>query len=807
MKTAHFPACFLTAVATLLVPLAAASTVELTQEQLQDGLNKRLVAQQHPVFKPPYDSHPEFTLGEGGKGMLVWNSYVNGRERIVGRVLPALDNDFFVDLSGGPGVFEPAKLAADGAGGHAVVWASFADGGWTLLGRRGAGKRWSATERLSPAGTDGLHPAIEHLAADAYAVSWVQQRDGRFSVVWARWTGQGLGPIGAISAPDTDAFRPQLVRGKGDSLWAVWDAYAANTSTVYARRLAPSPGPIERVSTASDRCLKPVAVSGPDGGLYVSWVRVTDIIGGAGAIDQMHTIQAARRQGGSWRLLTDADGSEALAELAFGLLAKIEPKPAATGGYMGRRRHPMLVRDGNALWLLWERKTPHAGATNLVTGNLLARRIAGGRVEPTVVLATGGVDYHLAHVAEVRDGTLAVMASSLPRVGQRNYSFITVTPASARRDAPVEKWVGWKPVALPMPEAEPLRHELRDGGRTYRLYWMDSHVHSGLTADAEGEPDEILFYARDRGRLDLVVMQENDFYNCLLTEWEYQMGGFYSRVLSRNGSFVALPGYEWTQRVPVNKAEPVDQPRFWSANSPNHRTVIYPRAGGPLVRFPEVGNDVNRLYAAVEKAGGVMHTQHAQFDFGGRPSEVGIEVTAGWGLYFLNPGRIHATLNAGHRAGFVGTSDSHRRNPGLGGGLTGIYATELTPEAVLEAYRARRVFATNGSRIAVEARANGVLMGQEATVSGPVKLTVKVKAGRPLRRVTLLRDGANLKVFARGGADTGGDFEFEDRTAAPGLHWYYWRIETDGVSQHYGGNVATAYGNMAWSSPVWVRVR
>jgi hypothetical protein len=96
------------------------------------------------------------------------------------------------------------------------------------------------------------------------------------------------------------------------------------------------------------------------------------------------------------------------------------------------------------------------------------------------------------------------------------------------------------------------------------------------------------------------------------------------------------------------------------------------------------------------------------FDFPGHPQDVAVEVTAGWGFYFLNPGKIHATLNAGHRVGFVGSSDSHRRNPGLGGGITGIYATELTPEAVLDAYRARRAFATNGSRFAVEAPANGV---------------------------------------------------------------------------------------------------
>jgi hypothetical protein len=331
-------------------------------------------------------------------------------------------------------------------------------------------------------------------------------------------------------------------------------------------------------------------------------------------------------------------------------------------------------------------------------------------------------------------------------------------------------------------------------------------VHSALSADAEGEPDEILLFARDRGRLDVVVMQENDFYNFPLTDYEYQLGAFYSRVLSAR-NFLALPGYEWTQRLPTDRKLPIDQPRFWGASYSNHRTVIYPRAGGPLVRYTDVGNNVQRLYDVVTKHGGVMHTQHAEFDFTGAPGEVAIEVTAGWGIYFLNPGKIHATLNRGFRAGFVGTSDSHRRNPGLGGGLTGIYASELTPDAILEAYRARRVFATSGARIAVEARADGVLMGKDTTVRDRVKLTVMAQGSRPIRRATLLRDGENVKVFTVTGEKSSANFEYEVTESAPGTHWYYWRIEQDGVSQHYGGNVSTAFGNLAWSTPHWVTFR
>lgn len=81
-------------------------------------------------------------------------------------------------------------------------------------------------------------------------------------------------------------------------------------------------------------------------------------------------------------------------------------------------------------------------------------------------------------------------------------------------------------------------------------------------------------------------------------------------------------------------------------------------------------------------------------------------------LDFLNrkvPALFREELDKGRRMGFIGTSDSHRRNPRLCGGLTGIYAEELTPKAIMGALKEHRVFATNGSKIVVDSRADGQL--------------------------------------------------------------------------------------------------
>ena len=74
--------------------------------------------------------------------------------------------------------------------------------------------------------------------------------------------------------------------------------------------------------------------------------------------------------------------------------------------------------------------------------------------------------------------------------------------------------------------------------------------------------------------------------------------------------------------------------------------------------------------------------------------------------------------------GFVGGSDCYTGRPGddhpghqlrryQKAGLTGLYATDLSLEAVLAAMKARRVYATSGVRIVAAVAADGNLMGAE----------------------------------------------------------------------------------------------
>lgn len=376
---------------------------------------------------------------------------------------------------------------------------------------------------------------------------------------------------------------------------------------------------------------------------------------------------------------------------------------------------------------------------------------------------------------------MLVIASEIPHSWKRPSYLVELNPAKATA-IELDDWSGqFKPVALPYPEAE--RYLTESGGKKYQLFWGDLHCHSGLTGDAEGEPDEIVLYGRDRALLDVMVLQDNDeVRGRILTEGEYRMGTTHSQWITEPGKFVALPGYEWTQRTTMKGVphpfKPVHEQKF-SAGFPNHRTVIYPMKGGPIVRYYEVGHQFKVMADQVLAAGGILHSQHPAFHISDHPAETNLEVTACWGIYIRNvPEKFHAELDKGRRMGFIGTSDSHRRNPELCGGLTGIYAKELTPEAIMEALKTHRVFATNGSKLVLDSRANDLMADDIVRVKdGAVNLTLHVEATKPIEFVRLIGTGGKTIAKFDGNGTKSGDFSHTVSDLTKGGHWFYWAVQ------------------------------
>lgn len=137
-------------------------------------------------------------------------------------------------------------------------------------------------------------------------------------------------------------------------------------------------------------------------------------------------------------------------------------------------------------------------------------------------------------------------------------------------------------------------------------------------------------------------------------------------------------------------------------------------------------------------------------------------------LHSMGPADWRSTaqygLAAGHIFGFAANSDHHSAHPGsYGHGMTGVWAAELTREALWEALRARRTFALTGDRMRLDYAAGDTVMGG---IRGPGPLpglTARVEAGAAIDYVDVVY---NNRLVRRISPDALARFSVADRAAA-----------------------------------------
>jgi hypothetical protein len=131
-----------------------------------------------------------------------------------------------------------------------------------------------------------------------------------------------------------------------------------------------------------------------------------------------------------------------------------------------------------------------------------------------------------------------------------------------------------------------------------------------------------------------------------------------------------------------------------------------------------------------------------------------VEVHSAWGEFEW---MITQSLKQGHQVGVVANSDGHKGRPGTSypgeshfgayGGLTALYASELTRDGIFGALQDRRCYGTSGQRIIVRFSSSDLFMGQVGTIEGMggPAFDVRVCGTAPLERLDLLR---NAEVVA-----------------------------------------------------------
>lgn len=334
----------------------------------------------------------------------------------------------------------------------------------------------------------------------------------------------------------------------------------------------------------------------------------------------------------------------------------------------------------------------------------------------------------------------------------------------------------------------------------YRLFFGDLQIHGNLS-DGTGTPEDLYTYARDVARLDVAAVTEHD-------AWGYEplkgpSGGWeqsksVTEELYEPGRFVTFPAYEYTNWTTGHRHvlflhpgeadvfswrdEETKTPEGLWERLKGRQAITIPHhpGGGPIPIFWPVHD--SGFEPVVEIAS--IHGVSERMD---HPAVIHQPVASGM---------VVEALRRGYRLGFLGSGDTHDGHPGMGNpaqpppGLAGIWAEELTRQSIFEAIRARRVYATFGSRSVLRFHCGGVPMGGELDAGQPREFEALVLADAPIRKIEMVKNGEPIEAFESDGL-------FAAVT---------WKDDAEGKSgDSVYVRVALESGGWIWSSPIWVK--
>jgi hypothetical protein len=285
-----------------------------------------------------------------------------------------------------------------------------------------------------------------------------------------------------------------------------------------------------------------------------------------------------------------------------------------------------------------------------------------------------------------------------------------------------------------------------------RPFWGDLHGQSGETIGT-GTVEEYFAYARDAAGLDFCAHQGNDFQ---VTAGVWEEIRRQTRAFHAPGRFVTFLGVEWSGITAAG----------------GDRNVLYPGDDGPLHRSShwqvedrsDAASDAYPVAELFRAFAGqdvllVPHVGGRRADLRWHDPELErlIELHSCWGTFEW---MLDEALARGYRVGLTAGSDDHKSRPGAAGpgagafavrgGLTCLWASELTRAGLWEAMRARRSSCTTGPRIVARLTADGHWMGEEYRARGAPRLEGLVVGTDELEEVVLRRGAEAVYVHRPG---------------------------------------------------------
>lgn len=400
---------------------------------------------------------------------------------------------------------------------------------------------------------------------------------------------------------------------------------------------------------------------------------------------------------------------------------------------------------------------------------------------------------------DIRVNVLQKISGMAPNSGEPQLQPVAVAAAPALVNIHKRVTPAWEPLEKLEGIAEPLHQ-----------YFGDIHAHTWIS-DGMGDVDEFYKIRRDYYEDDFASLTDHDwFVGKGISPSEFEAIKEQTQHFNADGKFVTFFGQEYTTvRIPKGIG---------------HKCIYSLNPEIPLFNhLDEETNTGKKLSAAVRKWNAIQiphHTGWLGTDWADAEDDIQplCEIISVHGrMEFMGnrpiPHRggirgnfVQDALAQGHKFGIIGGSDCHgliwqhgvayKRDP-YRCGLACFLAPDLTRESLFDAMRKRRSYATTGIKPRIDFRVNNHLMGEEITATGPLEITVDVKAQHDLKWITIVKD--NQDWYEYGGEGYLSRFTVKDDDATPGVHYYYLRVEFE---QSAGPDFKGP--EMAWTSPIWV---
>lgn len=274
-----------------------------------------------------------------------------------------------------------------------------------------------------------------------------------------------------------------------------------------------------------------------------------------------------------------------------------------------------------------------------------------------------------------------------------------------------------------------------------KIYWGDTHGHSGF-AEGIGTPDRFMQWAKEDARLDFVTHSEHDIW---MDDYEWQVLVNNVSKYSEPGRFVSYLGYEWTTQNQQG----------------GHHNVLF-RDTINRERIPnQLYPTLSKLYQGLREhydPQDVLVIPHAHQTGDYRQSDPElenlVEIMSQHGT-FEWLGRMY--LQHGHQVGFIAASDNHLGQPGYTspkpgymaqrGGLAAVLASDSSRDAIFDAMKAIKTYATTGDKIILDVNLNGTGMGQRTKFATERKIHGRVIGTAPIDTITIVRN--DLEVWKK----------------------------------------------------------